>query len=146
MSKIERIRPGSKAIIYQDGKVLVIRERVRRDGIEKIIHDFPGGGIELGETIQQALHREVFEEIGLKVEIVRPVGCWDFVNKNPEGDVHIVCVGYQCKLIGDEKIDTSKNPASEDIFEAVWLTKEEILSSNEIFDIEDMKKSLENVK
>ena len=145
MSKIERIRPGAKAFIVHNGKILIIKERLPGEAAE-VIHDLPGGGIELGETIHDALHREVMEEVGLTIEIVRPVGCWGFVNHLPLEDVHIVCMGYQCRLIGEPTIDVHNNPAEEDIFEAVWLTKEEILDSGILTKHPDMALSLENVQ
>lgn len=146
MVKIERIRTGVKAFIIHDGKILVIKERVRRNGDETIIHDVPGGGIELGETLKEALEREVLEEVGLKIDIQYPVGGWDFIIENPEAGVHIVCLGYQCQLTGEPNIDTTKNPAQEDIFETIWMSKDEILASEEIFVNQDMRKALEHVK
>lgn len=145
MSKIERIRTGVKAFIVHQGKILVVRERVRRNGQETIIHDVPGGGIELGEDLQEALEREVWEEVGLKVSHPRPVGGWGFLIDNPEGGVHIVCLGYQCDLVGEPLVDVTNNPAQEDIFEAVWLTPAEILADDTIFENADMRESLRNV-
>jgi 8-oxo-dGTP pyrophosphatase MutT (NUDIX family) len=50
-------RPSVYGIIIQEGKILLSKQW---DG-----YDFPGGGIKLGETIEQALLREVKEETGL---------------------------------------------------------------------------------
>jgi ADP-ribose pyrophosphatase YjhB (NUDIX family) len=146
MSEIECIRTGVKAFIIHDGKVLVIKERVRRNGIETIIHDVPGGGIELGETLHEALEREVMEEVGLAISIDHPVGGWDFVIKNPEAGVHIICLGFQCQLIGEPIIDVTKNPAQEDIFATIWMTKEEILVNDQVFVNEDMRQALRHVQ
>jgi ADP-ribose pyrophosphatase YjhB (NUDIX family) len=146
MAKIERIRTGVKAFIVHKGKVLVVRERVRRNNQVTVIHDLPGGGIELGETIKEALSREVMEEVGLTIEIGNPVGCWDFLVKNPEESILIVCLAYQCSLNKEPVIDISKNPAKEDIFETVWMDKDEILNSPEMFDNPDILKSLQNVR
>lgn len=145
-----RIRTGAKAFIVHNGKILVVHERLERaNGAIEIMNDVPGGGIESDETLQQGLHREVFEEVGLTVEIVKPVGCWDFMI-NGEGEiVHIVCVAYQCRVVGEPEseptIDVTNNPAEEDIYEAEWLTKEEILSRT-VFENEDMNRSLQNVE
>lgn len=142
-SSIERIRTGAKAIIVHEEKILLIRERVSRPGREEIIHDFPGGGIELGETLTDALKREVFEEVGLHIEPIRVAGAWDYLipkwdlsdidktnanvaTSNP--GIHIICIGYECKVVGEPIIDTAHNPAAEDIFETRWVTREELLA------------------
>ena len=41
----------------------------------------PGGRVEKGETIKSALHREINEETGLKVDIKETVGKWSFSKK-----------------------------------------------------------------
>lgn len=128
---IKRIRPGVKAFIVRDGKILVVKERVRHGDQKTIIYDLPGGGIEPGENLHDALRREVMEEVGLKIEIGNSVGNWDFIIpslEDPNFNVQIICLGYQCKLIGESIINIDKNPAEqEDIFETLWMSKQEIL-------------------
>lgn len=58
-------RPAAYAIIMQDGKLLVVESR--RTG--KLF--LPGGGVEKGETMPETLQRELREETGLEIEIVR---------------------------------------------------------------------------
>lgn len=146
MANIQRIRPGVKAFIVHKGKLLVVKERVQRDGKTVIIHDLPGGGMEMGERVHETLLREVMEEVGLKVRIEKPVGSWDFVIQNKEeGDVLIVCLGYQCSLEDDQDIDITHNPAKEDIFETVWLSKAEVIEFTKNFLSPDLFLCLENV-
>ena len=121
----KRIRPGAKALIVHKGKILVLTEKTSRG---EIISDFPGGGLEYGETVVEALVREVKEETGLVVEPVKPVGAWSFLLEH--WGAHIVCIGYQCKVQEPFTIDFTKNPADEDIFEAKWYTKEEMLAGD----------------
>lgn len=121
----KKIRPGAKALIVHDKKILVITERTS-DGA--ILNDFPGGGIEFGETVTEALIREVKEEVGLDVKPVKPVGSWSFILE--KRGVHILCIGYQCELIGPMQLDFSQNPAEENIYEAKWYTKEELLEGS----------------
>lgn len=127
-----RIRPGAKALIVHNGKILVITEKTSRG----IIHDFPGGGIEYGESVFEGLVREVKEEINLEVNPIKPVGAWSFILD--EWNVHILCIGYQCELVGSSELDFTQNPADENIFEAHWYTKEELLTQD-ILSTQEMK-------
>ena len=75
--------PGSGAIIYQDGKILLQK---RQDNEKWAIH---GGAVELGETYLQALTRELKEEINIKP--INPQLMGIFTGKNfrfeyPNGD------------------------------------------------------------
>lgn len=62
-----RIRAG--CILIEDGKLALIERH--RGG--RHYFTFPGGGVDEGETHEQAVVREVEEELGLHVEIVRKV-------------------------------------------------------------------------
>lgn len=66
------------AIIIQQGKILLIK-RFRADRGEYFV--FPGGGVEEGETPEQALIREAKEETSLDVEIDRKL--FEFINPSP---------------------------------------------------------------
>lgn len=60
-------RPSAYAVIINDGKILMLN--IKSNG--KLF--FPGGGLEIGETIFEALKREVKEEVGLEVEIEKMI-------------------------------------------------------------------------
>ena len=62
---------GVKGIIRKGNQFLVL---VKPDGA----FDLPGGRVEDGESIKAALHREISEETGLKVDIKEIVGKWSF--------------------------------------------------------------------
>lgn len=149
---VKFIRPGVKAFIVDQGKILVVKEKVKRGKEEVIIYDVPGGGVEPGENLSEALKREVFEEVGLQIKIGQAVGNWDFMIpsfEDPHSRVHIICLGYQCQLIGEPQVNIDQNPAHlENIFETLWLSKEEILDiKNDIFGKNaDIRKALQAVK
>lgn len=58
-------RPSVYAIIVDKGKVLLLNT------FHTGTYALPGGGIDIGETIEEALKREVREETGLEIEVVR---------------------------------------------------------------------------
>jgi 8-oxo-dGTP diphosphatase len=55
------------AVIESNGKILVCQRR-RGDTFE-LIWEFPGGKVKPGETLPQALSRELLEELGTRAEI-----------------------------------------------------------------------------
>ena len=59
MNKV--IRTGVYGAAIEDGKILLITQQY---GPYKGKYDFPGGGIEFGESIEEALRREFMEEVG----------------------------------------------------------------------------------
>ena len=66
---MKRAKPRAAVILLQDGKIALL-ERNRR-GTRYFV--FPGGGIDKGETPEQAAAREAVEELGLQVTIGRLV-------------------------------------------------------------------------
>ncbi len=61
MQKISRV--GVYAVIRDGRKMLLV---IQPKGPYANRYDFPGGGIEFGETIEQTLRRELLEEIGME--------------------------------------------------------------------------------
>lgn len=65
-------KPGiSAAIIVSEDKVLMVRRRI---GEGELLWQFPAGGIEDGETPEDAAVRETLEETGLTVDAVKLLG------------------------------------------------------------------------
>lgn len=94
------IRPGVAAVILTaDGVLLQRRDDNRLWGL-------PGGAVEPGETVRDAIIREVFEETGLDVEPWRLVGVYsDPVHHQvvtyPDGtETHYVTTVFECLIRG----------------------------------------------
>jgi 8-oxo-dGTP diphosphatase len=86
---------GVKGIVRKNDRFLVL---VKPNG--KL--DLPGGRVEIGETVQSALQREINEETGLKVKIHDPVEEWSFY-KTP--DQLIRGITLECDYLeGDVKL------------------------------------------
>ena len=88
------------AAIFRDGKVLLVR-RARPPG--KGSHSLPGGRVEFGETMAKALHREVAEEIGLRIAIVGLAGWREVVPTGP-GDGHFVVMAFAARWVDGEPV------------------------------------------
>lgn len=58
-------RNRGAAIIVQEGKIALIK-RIQED---ETYYVFPGGGIEEGETPEEATKREIFEELGVHIKV-----------------------------------------------------------------------------
>ncbi|MDI9885935.1 NUDIX hydrolase [Streptomyces sp. HNM0645] len=72
MTDMTTTKPGiSAAIIVHGGRVLMVRRRVSEG---ELMWQFPAGGIEEGESPEEAAVRETLEETGLEVKALRLLG------------------------------------------------------------------------
>ena len=89
-------RIAVSAVILEQGNVLLAHRR------DIDWWNLPGGGLELGETVDDALHREVFEETGLEVEIERLVGVYSKPQKQE------VVLTFHCHVTGGTPRETEE--------------------------------------
>jgi 8-oxo-dGTP diphosphatase len=94
----QRPQLAVSAAIFREGKVLLVR-RARSPG--KGLHSLPGGRVEFGETMVQALHREVAEEVGLMVEIVGLAGWREVLPAQPDHG-HYMVMSFAARWIAGE--------------------------------------------
>ena len=78
-------------LIYQDGRVLATRRDPGRSF--PLLWEFPGGKLEDGESPEAALHRELEEELLLKVEVLKAVEPVDY----KENGHHIALIPFICQ-------------------------------------------------
>ena len=94
------IRPGVAAVIYDRRGRLLLQKRA--DGGQ---WGLPGGAMEIGESVSEAIVREVREETGLRVKPRHVVGVYSDpslqVVRYPDGNVwHWVSICMECKVVG----------------------------------------------
>jgi 8-oxo-dGTP diphosphatase len=87
------------AAIFRDGKILLVR-RARSPG--KGLYSLPGGRVEFGESLHAALHREVDEETGLKIEIVELAGWREVLPGTGGGGGHYLILSFAARWIARE--------------------------------------------
>ncbi|MBP2642641.1 MAG: mismatch repair protein MutT [Firmicutes bacterium] len=84
-----------KAFILKDGNFLVLQKKKRA---KENVWDLPGGKMEFGETAEQTLAREVFEEIGCMVAPTKVLDTWNYI----EDKRHITGIFYLCRMTNDK--------------------------------------------
>ena len=121
MSREYPSRPlvGAGALIFWDGKLLLVK-RGAQPGFGK--WSVPGGLVELGERVQDAMVREVKEEVGFDVEVVKLTDVADTITLDNNGRVqyHFVVVNFLARIVGGEL------KTATDILEARWVPVEEV--------------------
>jgi 8-oxo-dGTP diphosphatase len=98
---LNHFRIGVNALIFDDGRVLLAHRR------DIDWWNLPGGGMEIGETVEEATCREVREETGLEVQVERLVGVYSKPQKQE------VVLTFRCKIIGGGLQATEESRACE---------------------------------
>ena len=107
------------AAIFRDGRVLIVR-RARPPA--KGLYTLPGGVVELGETLTEAVIREVREETALTIEPVALAGYSEALVRDGAGRVerHFVILPFAARWVAGEVA------LNEELAEARWLLPAEI--------------------
>ncbi|MCR5608766.1 MAG: NUDIX domain-containing protein [Lachnospiraceae bacterium] len=112
---------ANKGYIFKDDKLLVIyktKEEAKEDPDPDLRIDQPGGRLEFGEEPIEALRREIMEEVGLKVNIIKPIDVWTYC-KNDKG-FQLVGINYLCQWTNGDVTLSAEHESYE------WLTLDDI--------------------
>ncbi len=105
---------GVGAVIAHDDRVVLIKRKYEPLAGQ---WSLPGGTLELGESLESGVAREIREETGLDVEVGPVVEVFDRIMLDADGRVqyHFVLVDYLCRPIG------GRLQAGSDVDDAVWV-------------------------
>ena len=114
-----RRRPGVYAVLLRGDSILTTFQQAPVPEFQ-----LPGGGIDAGEHPVAALHREVIEETGWKIDVVRRIGAFRRFTYMPEYDLWAekLCAVYLARPI------LRLGPPSEAGHTAVWLPVDEAVA------------------
>jgi ADP-ribose pyrophosphatase YjhB (NUDIX family) len=125
----QKIRPVALLVAVKNNKILVIegRDYKKQENFYRLI----GGGIEFGETGEQALKREVKEEIDAEIKNLKYLGLIENIFNFESEDMHEIVLLYKAdfkdKIIykrNDLKILDSRRPQK-----VYWLDKKVLFKS-----------------
>ncbi len=109
---------GVGGVVVRDGRALLVRRgKAPLYGRWTV----PGGTVELGETLEQAVVREMEEETGLQVEPIEVLTVFDRIDREGERVLyHYVIVDYLCRWRSGEA------RAASDALEVAWASAGEL--------------------
>jgi 8-oxo-dGTP diphosphatase len=96
MSKQQGI--GSNAIVFNSKDEILMLKRSSTDEAFPGGWEIPGGGVDYGETPQESLKREVMEECGLSVKILKLLAVHDFYL----GEIQVFEITFLSKVTDDK--------------------------------------------
>lgn len=107
------------AAIMRDGKVLAVR-RARKPA--QNLYTMPGGVVEAGETLFEAVKREVREETALEIEPVALAGHREAIQRDAQGKVerHFIIMCFAARWLAGDVV------LNDELDDALWLTVPEL--------------------
>ncbi len=109
------------AAIIREGKVLLVR-RARNPA--RNLYTLPGGAVEIGETLTDAVAREVREETAIEIELVGFAGHREVIVRDMQGRIerHFVIMCYAARWRSGEAV------LNDELDDARWLTPGDLQS------------------
>jgi 8-oxo-dGTP diphosphatase len=110
---------GVGALIFDGTRILLV-ERGKEP--LKGYWSLPGGILETGEKLEEAIRREVLEETGLEVEPLSLFEVFERIMPDPDGraEYHYVLIDYVCRPVG------GRLQAASDVSAAEWVAEQNV--------------------
>ena len=128
-----RVRAG--IVLIEDGKVALIERH--RAGLDYFV--FPGGGVDLGETSEQAAVREAMEELGVEVRIKQKVAVIHFDQSTQVYFLVERISGEFGSGTGEEFADADPNDPHEGTYFPIWMPMMELSTLENVYPVQMAK-------
>lgn len=118
------MRETVRAIIIEDGKLLVFFRRKLKDGKYITYYAIPGGHVEANETIEETVIRELKEEMNLDIELIDYLGNMEVYNQIEHY--------YFAKIVGGELTfggEELERNNQDNYYEVRWISIDEAVNS-----------------
>ena len=111
------------AVIQKDGRVLLVKRRFEPSRNKWSI---PGGLVELGERVKDAVKREIYEEVGLEIRLIKLIDVVDSIIRDEDGRVryHYIILDYLAVPKGGVL------RGNKEVLDLGWFTPEEVAKLN----------------
>lgn len=134
------MRTRAGVVLIEDDKVALIERH--RAGLDYYV--FPGGGMNLGETPEQAAIREAMEELGVEVAILREVAVIHF---DQSAQIYYLVKRVSGEFgtgTGEEFTDADPGDPQEGIYIPVWMPIDELSQQAKVFPMDLAKLVLQS--
>lgn len=111
---------ATKAIIKNNENKYLVVFKSETEDINPNEIDIPGGRLKFGEDVNEGLKREITEELGIEIEILKPSRVWSLIKE----ELHLVGITFLANYIGGEVGLSGEHTHFQ------WVSKEEILDGD----------------
>lgn len=117
MGNKNSIQLGVGAIVFKDDAILLVK---RRNPPHQHQWAIPGGKVNYGESLKEAVKREILEETGIIIDVQESIYTFDIIEADEKNNttLHYVVIDFTAQYI-------SGNPkAADDAEQAEWISRE----------------------
>ena len=110
-------------VVREEGKVLLVK---RANPPSQGQWAIPGGRVELGESLSQAVEREIFEETGLRVRCGELLTHLEVIDRDEQGQIrfHYLIHDFWAEWV------SGTLQAGDDVLEAGWFSRKDLEQEN----------------
>jgi 8-oxo-dGTP diphosphatase len=116
---------AQKALILSDRGILFVLKSVD-DPLQPLKWELPGGRLKKGESLTEHLRREILEEVGLSVNVGRPLSMWKWRLGDATDAPTVVAVVRLCRLASGDAVSLEGNQSDDFLETWKWVRPEEV--------------------